>query len=80
MDFELLKDGALIMIIGMGTVYFFLTVMIFVMEFNTKILKFVNRFMPEEIEVAPTANKRAVKASDDAEIALAVACALKRGA
>ena len=36
MDLTLLKDGIFVMIIGMGTVYVFLTIMIWVMELNGK--------------------------------------------
>lgn len=77
MDYELLKEGTLIMVIGMGTVFFFLVVMIFAMELNTKVLAFINKFMPEEFE--ETAPKKNVKKDDDAEIALAIACALHKG-
>ena len=79
MDLELLKDGSLIMVIGMGTVFFFLVVMIFAMEMSTSVLKFINKFMPEEIEEIKTTAKKKNTTDNDAEIALAIACALERG-
>ena len=77
MNFELFKEGTLIMVIGMGTVFFFLIVMIFAMEINSKVLAFINKFMPEEVVETPT--KKVAKKDDDAEIALAIACALHKG-
>ena len=40
MSFELLKEGALIMLIGMGVVYLFITVMICFMQLSSKIMVF----------------------------------------
>ncbi len=34
MDLTLLKEGFIVMVIGMGTVFVFLTIMIFVMHFS----------------------------------------------
>ena len=74
MDLMLFKDGLFVMIIGMGTVFIFLTVMIWAMYFNGKVLKIVNKYFPEEVP----AEKRTVKKSEntDDEIALAIACAM----
>ena len=49
MDITLLKDGIFVMIIGMGTVFIFLSIMIVAMNLNGKILKIVNKYFPEEI-------------------------------
>lgn len=79
MNLELLKAGCLIMIIGMGFVYFFIVIMIYCMEINAKVIKAINKFFPEEVEEDKYVPKK--KTTDnDAEIALAIACAaLKRG-
>lgn len=75
MSFELLKEGALIMLIGMGVVYLFITVMICFMQLSSKIMLFINKYFPEEIEEdIPTTKKKTT--SDDAAIALAIACAV----
>lgn len=75
MDLTLLMDGFIVMVIGMGTVYLFLTIMIWVMNLNSYVMKFVNKFCPEEI---PVESKPVKKLSgNDEEIALAIACALK---
>ena len=49
MDMTLLKEGAIVMVIGMGTVFFFLTIMIGAMNINEKVLKFIGKFFPEEV-------------------------------
>ena len=71
MDMTLLKEGAIVMVIGMGTVFFFLTIMI-----GEKVLKFIGKFFPEEVPEVKTAKKK-VDSNDD-EIALAIACAINQ--
>lgn len=49
MDLALLEDGFIVMIIGMGTVFVFLSIMIFAMHLNGKVLQVLNKFFPEKI-------------------------------
>lgn len=75
---QLLIDGCYLLVIGMGTVFIFLTVMIWVMELGAKTISIVNKYFPEEVvEDKHTSKKKA--ANNDAEIALAIACALNKG-
>ena len=74
MDMELLKTGVYVMLIGMGTVFVFLFIMIGMMYINSAVLKFINKYCPEEIET-PKNNKKK-KEVDMSEIAAAIACAL----
>ena len=76
MDMTLLKEGIIIMVIGMGTVFFFLTIMIGAMNINEIGLKFVGKYLPEEVPEVKTTKKK-VESSDD-EIALAIACAINQ--
>ena len=76
MDMTLLKEGAIVMVIGMGTVFFFLTIMIGAMNINEKVLKFISKFFPEEVPEIKTAKKKVE--SNDNEIALAIACAINQ--
>ena len=76
MNMTLLKEGAIIMAIGMGTVFFFLTMMIIVMNLNEKLLKFIGKYFPEEISVEPNTKRK--KDSNDNEIALAIACTIHK--
>lgn len=73
MDLALLEDGFIVMIIGMGTVFVFLSIMIFAMHLNGKVLQVLNKFFPEEI---PVAKKPVQKSDNNEEIALAIACAM----
>ena len=73
MDIELLKAGSLIMVIGMGFVFFFLFLMICFMEIVSKLVAIFNKYFPEEIEEANSQPKKLQ--NNDAEIALAIACA-----
>jgi oxaloacetate decarboxylase gamma subunit len=76
MNIDALKVGLLLMLIGMGFVFVFLSVMIFAMKINSKILKIIAKFYPEEIqEDKSLPNKVGVK---DDEIALAIVCAVEK--
>ena len=74
MNIELLKDGCFLMIIGMGSVFIFIRLMIWAMHINAKIIKLLNVKFPEIIqEDKYSSNKKTT--NNDAEIALAIACA-----
>ena len=73
MDLALLEDGFIVMIIGMGTVFVLLSIMIFAMHLNGKVLQVLNKFFPEEI---PVEKKPVQKSDNNEEIALAIACAM----
>ena len=73
MDLALLEDGFIVMIIGMGTVFVFLSIMIFAMHLNGKVLQVLNKFFHEEI---PVEKKPVQKSDNNEEIALAIACAM----
>ena len=76
MDMTLLKEGAIVMAIGMGTVFFFLAIMICFMNINEKVLKFIGKYFPEEIPEVKTSKKKVE--TNDEEIALAIACAINQ--
>ncbi len=75
MDLTLLKDGLFVMIIGMGTVFVFLVIMIYVMQISANIIKYINKFFPEEVPQEKT-SKRKISKNDNTEIAIAIACAI----
>ena len=79
MNTELFNEGCLIMCVGMGFVFFFLCAMIWVMNFSAVVLKWISKFMPEEVVEDKYASKKKVAKSDDTEIAIAIACALAKG-
>ena len=75
MNTELVKDGCLLMIIGMGFVFVFIQLMVWFMQINAKIIGWINKRYPEVVEE----DKYATKKTDNlAEIALAIACAFNQ--
>lgn len=75
MNLELLKEGCYVMAIGMGTVFLFLTLMIYSMNIMSKFIKWLGKYFPEEI-IENKQNKKTIKKDEGAEIALAIATAL----
>lgn len=73
-----IQDGVVIMLIGMGVVFIFLTIMVFVMDWTSKLILKLNEIFPEEIEEEKPSKK--TKRIDDSEVALAIAiaCAQRR--
>ena len=78
MDMTLLKEGVIIMVIGMGTVFFFLTIMIGAMNFNEIVLKFVGKYFPEEIPEVKSVKKKTESNDDEIALAIAIACAINQ--
>ena len=50
--------------------------MIFVMNINAKIINFLGKYFPEEVEEEKHTTKKKTTNNNDSEIALAIACAL----
>ena len=69
----MLNDGLIICFMGMGTVFIFLCLMIFVMFVMSKIVCKLNEIFPEAVKLVP----QTIKVSDESEIALAIAIAKK---
>lgn len=73
-ELSLLKDGAVIMCLGMGSVFLFLVIMVYAMRIMAFVIQKINKFFPEAL---PETNKYTKKSqsSSDSEIALAIALA-----
>lgn len=76
MNIELFKDGILVMIIGMGFVYFFIFIMIYAMELCSQAVNFINKIWPEEENEEKYVSKKKATNNNDMEIALAITCAI----
>lgn len=76
MNLELLSEGSTLMLIGMGTVFSFLCILICSMFIMSKVVRFLNKIFPEAVVELKTAKKSSSSSNDD-EIALAIACAVK---
>ena len=69
-----INDGLTIMLIGMGVVFGFLTLMVFVLTFMSKFVMYLNKLFPEAIpEVAKS--KKKSSGNDDELVAVAIAAA-----
>lgn len=68
----MLQEGLVITVVGMGTVLVFLTILVFAMSIMSKVVSWVAKIMPEEVE-APVAVRK--EANTDEAIAVAIAVA-----
>ncbi|MBT3289864.1 MAG: OadG family protein [Victivallales bacterium] len=74
MDSDLLRNGLLLMVIGMGTVFSFLTIMVVCIQISAKFAAKFAHLLPEE-EKKPRAKKKAAvkpQATEDEGVLLAV--------
>ena len=70
-----LKEGLVLLAIGMGVVFSFLFIMVLAMNAMSIFIKWLNKFFPEEIEVL---EKKGAKKNVSEEEAIAVAIAVAR--
>ncbi len=68
----MLQEGLMVTIVGMGTVFMFLTLLVFAMMIMAKIMVYVNKIMPEETQ-APAVVRKENNNEDDIAVAIAVA-------
>ena len=73
---EIWMQGGITMVVGMGIVFSFLIILVFAMMIMTKCVSFINKIWPEAV-VEPKSVKKAT-ASDDSEIAAAIAVAYSK--
>ncbi len=69
----ILGQGLVLMVAGMGIVYLFLTVLIFVAKYSSAFVSRFDSILPQD---APKKSAKPAAASDDANVALAIAVAL----
>ena len=69
-----LNIGITLMVIGMSAVFVFLSLMIVVVDITAKIIGYINKYFPETI---PEEKNIPTKKDNDAEVALAIAVALR---
>ena len=68
-----LGQGLVLMIAGMGIVYLFLTVLIFVAKYASAFVSRFDSILPQD---APKKAPKPTVSNDDADVALAIAVAL----
>ena len=74
----LLEEGLILMAIGMGFVFAFLTIMVWVMDAMSWCVRQLNKIFPEEVEIIEKPGKRS-NVSEDEAVAVAIAAAKARG-
>lgn len=72
-----LENGLALLLIGMGTVLAFLTVLIFAMSIMSKIVGWLNKIFPEAVEEVKSTAKKVASNVDEA-IAVAIAAIMAR--
>lgn len=79
MNENLLENGLILLLMGMGFVLSFLIILIFSMRVMSKIVLWLNKIFPEAVEEVKTAAKKVSSNVDDA-IAVAIAAIMARKA
>ena len=69
----IIGQGLVLMVAGMGIVYLFLTVLIFVAKYSSAFVARLNGILPQD---TPKKAPKPAAANDDADIALAIAVAM----
>lgn len=72
-----LKDGLVLLVLGMGFVFAFLYIMVLVMNVMSKFIKWLNKFFPEEVEIIEKKGSKPNVSQDEA-IVVAIAVAASR--
>lgn len=72
-----LENGLALLLIGMGTVLAFLTLLIFCMQIMSKVVGWLNKIFPEAVEEVASAAKK-VAANVDEAIAVAIAAIMAK--
>lgn len=73
-----LKEGLVLLAIGMGVVFSFLFIMVLAMNAMSIFIRWLNKFFPEEIEVVEKKGSKK-NISEDEAIAVAIAVAKAQG-
>lgn len=76
METNVLVQGLILMAAGMGAVYVFLLILIAVMNVAAKVVPKLGFMLPDPAPAAPPAPART--AGDDAEVAVAIAAAMRK--
>lgn len=74
----LLNEGLVLMVMGMGTVFIFLCILVFAMGVMSKVVGYINKIFPEMTCSLEKPAKR-TNISDEEAIAAAIAIAYSKG-
>ena len=68
------SEGAIVMVVGMGIVFSFLTILVFAIMIMARAVAYIEKIWPSPVEEVKSA-KKVKKTADDTEIAIAIAVA-----
>ena len=68
-----ITEGGVVMLVGMGIVFSFLTILVFSITSMARGVAYIEKIWPSPVEEVKTAKKP--KATDDTEVAIAIAIA-----
>jgi oxaloacetate decarboxylase gamma subunit len=77
MNNGILENGLILLVMGMGFVLCFLTILIFSMMIMSKVVSWLNKIFPEAVEEVKTAAKK-VSSNVDEAIAVAIAAIMAK--
>lgn len=72
----MLNEGLILMCVGMGTVFFFLVILWFAVFCMSKVVLYLNKIFPEQVQAPVAAKSTAQNAG--VELAIAIAAAKMR--
>ncbi len=72
----MLNEGLILISVGMGTVFSFLVILGFAVFCMSKVVLFLNKIFPEQVQATATA--RPASADNGVELAIAIAAAKMR--
>ena len=67
-------EGAVVMVVGMGIVFSFLTILVFAIMIMARCVAYIEKIWPSPVEEVKTSTKNK-KTTDDTEVAIAIAVA-----
>ena len=75
MDMNLVAEGLKFMVLGMTTVFLFLIVMVFVLNFQAKLIA---KYFPAKTPASPPPRSKNATTADDTEVIAAIIAAIKK--
>ncbi len=69
-----ITEGGVVMLVGMGIVFSFLTILVFAIMIMAKAVAYIDKIWPAPVEEVKTSKKKPT-ATDDTEVAIAIAVA-----
>jgi oxaloacetate decarboxylase gamma subunit len=75
---ELLNNGLLLLVIGMGTVFAFLSIMVLAIEISSRVCSRFAHLIPEKAPAKPKRPRPQTSADDDGDLLAVIAAAVTR--